>query len=80
MYSVFRFNPPSVGFAQLSSAAHSFAQQGDALPTPTIGENPAIPTGNLVSGALPEFSLRDNWWSIRWILVMGAMLGVMSWP
>lgn len=79
VYSVFRSTPPSVGFAQLSSAAKSFALNDDILPTPTIGSNPALPTGNLASGASPKLSLYDQWRSPRLILVVGAMVGIVSW-
>lgn len=78
VYSVFRFNPPSVGFAQLSPFAQSFARTGDPLPTPTIGENPALPTGNLASSASPVSSLYDQWRTLRFIFIIGAMLGVMG--
>ncbi|KAF8587887.1 acid protease [Ramaria rubella] len=75
VYSVFRFNPPSVGFAQLSPTATSFAIEGGPLPTPTIGQNPALPTGNLASGVL---SLHVTWAAWRLIIFMGTMLVVMN--
>ena len=42
MYSVFRYNPPSVGFAQLSDVAVAQSQQNMPVPSPTIGS--AAPT------------------------------------
>ncbi|KAJ7588163.1 aspartic peptidase A1 [Mycena floridula] len=41
VYSVFQYNPPAVGFAQLSDFALSFNENNDiAVPTPTIGLSP----------------------------------------
>ena len=37
MYSVFRFSPPSVGFATLSSTATAQNDVNGVVPTPTIG-------------------------------------------
>jgi len=37
VYSVFRFNPPSVGFASLSTTATSQNDANGAVPSPTIG-------------------------------------------
>jgi len=45
VYSVFQFNPPSVGFAPLSTAALQLAVSGN-LPSQTIGSNPALATGD----------------------------------
>jgi len=42
VYSVFRFNPPSVGFATLSSAALAENDVNAAIPTPTIGSVVAV--------------------------------------
>ncbi|GJJ11469.1 hypothetical protein Clacol_005702 [Clathrus columnatus] len=44
VYSVFRYDPPSVGFASLSGVAKTFAVSGGSLPTPTFAMNPAIAT------------------------------------
>ncbi|KAJ6518768.1 aspartic peptidase A1 [Mycena sanguinolenta] len=51
VYSVFRFSPPSVGFAQLSATA--LAMNGDldlAVPTPTIGSVAAEATAGSSGG------------------------------
>jgi len=45
VYSVFRYNPPSVGFATISSAAEQLTQEGGNLPTPTMGAHPIVATG-----------------------------------
>ncbi|KAI0782682.1 acid protease [Abortiporus biennis] len=42
VYSVFRANPPSVGFANLSPLALSMNGIGGSLPTPTIASSPII--------------------------------------
>jgi cathepsin D len=45
VYSVFRYNPPSVGFAAISDAARQLTQEGGNLPTPTMGAHPIVATG-----------------------------------
>jgi cathepsin D len=45
VYSVFRFNPPSVGFATLSDAARAQNDVDAPVPTPTIGSVVASATG-----------------------------------
>jgi cathepsin D len=37
VYSVFRYDPPSIGFAKLSAVADSFSNLNSLPPTPTIG-------------------------------------------
>jgi len=49
--SVYRFNPPSVGFASLAPPALALIK--GAVPTPTIGANTVSPTGR-TSSALPS--------------------------
>ncbi|KIJ55496.1 hypothetical protein M422DRAFT_24068 [Sphaerobolus stellatus SS14] len=52
VYSVYRFNPPSVGFAELSSNVKTLYAEGNPLPSATIGSNPASVTGgSVVSGS-----------------------------
>ncbi|KAG8721838.1 hypothetical protein FRC08_009639 [Ceratobasidium sp. 394] len=46
VYSVYRFNPPSVGFANLSSNALAQNKLGGALPSATIGSSPVTATGS----------------------------------
>ncbi|EIW79303.1 acid protease [Coniophora puteana RWD-64-598 SS2] len=54
VYSVFRFNPPSVGFAALSSAATSLNGVNGPVPTPTIGAVAAAVTAlDMNSNAAP---------------------------
>jgi len=45
VYSVFRYNPPSVGFAQLSATALAMNKAGGDVPTATIGSVVAVATG-----------------------------------
>jgi hypothetical protein len=74
VYSVYRFNPPSVGFAQLSGTATAENKAGGAVPTPTIG----IPAATVKSGvglARGEvFSLTTI--SVTALVVGGWTLGV----
>jgi len=49
VYSVFRYTPPSVGFAALSPAALQLTQEGGNLPTPTTGAHPIVATGSATS-------------------------------
>ena len=54
VYSVYRYNPPSVGFANLSSNALAQNTLGNALPSATIGTSPvtASSAANAAAGAL----------------------------
>jgi len=45
VYSVFRYNPPSVGFADLSKIALDMNVPGGSVPTATIGSVIAVATG-----------------------------------
>jgi cathepsin D len=45
VYSVFRYNPPSVGFAELSATALAMNAPGGNVPTATIGSVVATATG-----------------------------------
>jgi len=45
VYSVFRYDPPSVGFADLSETALAMNQPGGEVPTATIGSVVAVATG-----------------------------------
>jgi len=45
VYSVFRYNPPSVGFADLSEIALAMNAPGGNVPTATIGSVVAVATG-----------------------------------
>ena len=42
---MFRYNPPSVGFAQLSGTALAMNKAGGEVPTATIGSVVAVATG-----------------------------------
>jgi len=62
VYSVFRFNPPSVGFAALSATATAQNDANNDVPTPTIGSVIAVSatsTGRtrVSDAALPSRSL-----------------------
>lgn len=47
VYSVFRYTPPSVGFAQLSATALAMNGVNSAAPTATIGSAAATATGSV---------------------------------
>jgi len=51
VYSVYRYNPPSVGFANLSSNALAQNKLGGTLPSATIGSSPVTATGKSSSSA-----------------------------
>lgn len=56
--SVYQYNPPAVGFAQLSNTASTLAT--DSVPSPTIGSDTISPSkGSAPSSAL---SFRDGSW------------------
>jgi len=50
VYSVFRYNPPSVGFADLSETALAMNAPGGTVPTATIGSVVAVATGKESGG------------------------------
>lgn len=52
VYSVYRYNPPSVGFANLSSNALAQNALGGDLPSATIGSSPVTATGSASNGAV----------------------------
>ncbi|EIW79050.1 acid protease [Coniophora puteana RWD-64-598 SS2] len=54
VYTVFRYNPASVGFAQLSSTAVAMNGAGGAAPSPTIGQVSSTVTATS-NGALAKF-------------------------
>lgn len=82
VYTVFRYNPPSVGFANLSSVATGM--DGDlnlAVPTPTFGSVAAAVTatdgtnGRTVNNAaLPVLGVSTTLLTAALALVFGAML------
>ncbi|CUA78135.1 Cathepsin D [Rhizoctonia solani] len=52
VYSVYRYNPPSVGFANLSSSALAQSTLGRTLPSATIGSSPVSVTSVANNGAV----------------------------
>jgi len=65
VYSVFRYNPPSVGFAALSSSATAMDDVNGAVPSPTIGSVTAEVTagGDIIRGTTSAALPRLNWQS-----------------
>lgn len=49
VYSVFRYSPPSVGFATLSNSALAMNRLGGAVPSPTIGSAASVEASGSVS-------------------------------
>jgi len=64
VYSVFRYNPPSVGFASLSSAALSQSSLNAPLPSPSIG------TGSIISAG----EVGGHWVSVG-VVVVAVVVG-----
>lgn len=76
MYSVFRYNPPSVGFAELSALANGSSDATAPVPSPTIGSvATALSAGTGSSGAAPAAAATR--WSALALSFAGAV--VASW-
>jgi hypothetical protein len=75
VYSVYRFNPPSVGFAALSNAAKAQNGAGGSVPSPTIGAVATVSAsrspGKNSNGATSSRSA--GWGVIAFMAMMGAM-------
>jgi cathepsin D len=69
VYSVYRFNPPSVGFANLSSNALAQNRLGQSLPSATIGSSPVTATGSSSSANGAEGVVSD-------VKMMAAAVGL----
>lgn len=77
VYSVFRFNPPSVGFATLSSAATSQNDVNGAVPTPTIGSVIAVSATSTGSNRLSNAASPSQSFSVLTAVVVALVfLGV----
>ncbi|KAG9309476.1 aspartic peptidase domain-containing protein [Chiua virens] len=74
VYSVFRYSPPSVGFATLSSTALSMNGVDGPLPTATIGsvDRDAATTTIFSNGALRSPGLS---FSLKFIVACGMVVG-----
>ena len=76
VYSVFRYNPPSVGFAQLSDVAVAQSQQDQPVPTPTIGSAaPTVTATGTMNSA--QMSCGRRWWTSA-LLVAVVLVGSLS--
>jgi len=74
VYSVYRYNPPSIGFAELSSNVKTLYAQGAPLPEATIGSNPASVTGtNSIRG-----DSRNTAISTKGVGVMSALISAVA--
>jgi len=78
VYSVFRFDPPSVGFAQLSSYATSLSQLNTPLPTETLVANPVQATNQFaISAAAPRWSTASTFVLTGTLIIVAATFGAM---
>ncbi|KAH7885828.1 aspartic peptidase domain-containing protein [Phlebopus sp. FC_14] len=72
VYSVFRYDPPSVGFASLSEAALADNGAGDPVPTPTMASDPTevtvVDAATLGLGLSPFFAATAVIASVVWLL------------
>ncbi|KAH7885825.1 acid protease [Phlebopus sp. FC_14] len=74
VYSVFRYNPPSVGFAALSETALAMNGVDAAIPSATLGSSVATATANGASRPRPRLGvLTREWCGAGW--VGAAVLG-----
>ncbi|KAF5362015.1 hypothetical protein D9756_002632 [Leucocoprinus leucothites] len=81
VYSVFRYEPPSVGFAELSSTANTLSGASEAVPTPTLASTAATvsasSTPSFVAGDTSSAcSLRQH--SRLWALVVSVVAAVVG--
>ncbi|KZT43237.1 acid protease [Sistotremastrum suecicum HHB10207 ss-3] len=76
VYSVFRFDPPSVGFADLSGTAHDLSVINGPLPTQTLNANPSSPTTELASSASSRttYSLSSIFHASAFIVILCILL------
>jgi hypothetical protein len=77
VYSVFRYSPPAVGFAQLSSTATSMSNGNLAVPEATIGSIIASTTASVTvdsknSSAVARMALDGS--AILWSLVSSMLI------
>ncbi|KAF9219784.1 acid protease [Gyrodon lividus] len=72
VYSVFRYNPPSVGFAALSETALAENGADGPVPTPTIGSVSAAVTN--INAALPKRGLNSVSVGLAIIASVGLLL------
>ena len=72
VYSVFRYNPPSVGFAELSALANGSSDAAADVPSPTIGSVATALSAGSTSGAAPVAPATR--WSALALTLVGAVL------
>ncbi|KAF8331904.1 acid protease [Cantharellus anzutake] len=70
--SVFKYDPPSVGFAQLSSAARELGR--NSVPTPTIGTSTVSPSDTTGAAVALLGGSRSKYWST--LAAVGAVIFV----
>lgn len=60
VYSVYRYNPPSIGFAELSALANGSSNTNVPVPSATVGSiSTAVAAGS--SGAPPRAAAATGW-------------------
>ncbi len=75
--SVFRYRPPSVGFAQLSSAVNDLAS--GPVPAPTIGSSTVSPSsipGAAISSIFTGDGISKHWTLLPALgtIILGALI------
>ena len=76
VYSVYRANPPSVGFAALSAAATAQNGRNGFAPSPTIGATSAVATGGVRSSNNKNAAAANA--GPRWAVVAAAAAVVVA--
>ncbi|TDL23853.1 acid protease [Rickenella mellea] len=81
VYSVFRYNPPSVGFAELSDTAKAMSNLRGTVPSPTLGAVSAEVTangGNTVSSTTNSAGRSINHWAPLRLIPMALSIAFAS--
>lgn len=69
VYTVFRYNPASVGFAQLSDYATSLNGANGAVPSATIGSVAAAVSATSAGGSRMSDNAAPHRWSSPWVVM-----------
>ncbi|EPQ56668.1 aspartic peptidase A1 [Gloeophyllum trabeum ATCC 11539] len=78
VYSVFRFNPPSIGFAALSEAATAQNDADGPIPSATIGSAAAAVSASSGTDAVNSAAVSAYSFSPVVLMIAGVVAGVVS--
>jgi len=78
VYSVYRFTPPSVGFATLSDTALAMNSLGGTIPTPSIGANPTRVSGAAQRGTKVVSGSSSALFALAAVGISGVIGGFVS--